>query len=95
MAAETGNTTSLADIMNKDKYGDSAPDINSHNKEDWTTLHVASNEGHLGIAQIVLDNNGEVDPLTQSLRTPLHIACLRGKVDIAKLLIQKGAQINA
>lgn len=50
LAAETGNTQSLADIVNKDKYGDFAPDINCHNKEDWTTLHVAANEGHFGIA---------------------------------------------
>jgi ankyrin repeat protein len=50
--------------VNKDKYGDFAPDINCHNKEDWTTLHVAANEGHFGIAQVVLDNNGEVDPKT-------------------------------
>ena len=50
MAAETGNTQSVADIVNKEKYGEFAPDINSHNKEDWTTLHVAANEGHFGIA---------------------------------------------
>ena len=50
MAAETGNTESVADIVNKEKYGELAPDINSHNKEEWTTLHVAANEGHLGIA---------------------------------------------
>ncbi len=50
MAAETGNTQSVADIVNKEKYGEFAADINSLNKEDWTTLHVAANEGHFGIA---------------------------------------------
>jgi len=43
----------------------------------------------------VLDNNGDVDPVTQSLRTPLHIACLRGRLEIAKLLIQRGANVDA
>ena len=39
-AAETGNTPTMEGLINKDV------DINCHNKEDWTTLHIAVNEGH-------------------------------------------------
>ena len=49
-AAETGNTDSVQDALNKAKYGKFAADVNSHNQEDWTTLHIAANEGHLNIA---------------------------------------------
>ena len=90
-AAETGNTDSVQDALNKQKYGDFTADINTHNKEDWTTLHIAVNEGHYNIAQVVLDNNVDVDAKTTSLRTALHIACLRGRLDFTKLLIQRGA----
>lgn len=49
-AAETGNTDSVQDALNKQKYGQFTADINSHTKEDWTTLHIAVNEGHYNIA---------------------------------------------
>lgn len=77
----------MEDAINKSKYGQYAADINSHSKEDWTTLHLAASEGHYGVAQIVLENNAEVDARSSNMRTPLHIACIRGRLDIAKLLI--------
>ena len=49
-AAEAGNTQKFVDALNKQKYGLDAADVNAHNKEDWTTLHIAVNEGHLNIA---------------------------------------------
>ena len=58
--AETGNTVSIEDILNNaSKYGFKA-DINTHNKEDWTILHISANEGYYDIAKVVLENN-EVD----------------------------------
>ena len=58
--AETGNTVSIEDILNNaSKYGFKA-DINTHNKEDWTILHISANEGYYDIATVVLGNN-EVD----------------------------------
>jgi hypothetical protein len=46
-AAETGNTTSVEDALNKAKHGEFAADVSAHNIEEWTTLHIAVNEGHL------------------------------------------------
>ncbi|CDW74610.1 protein kinase domain containing protein [Stylonychia lemnae] len=93
-AAETGNTDSVQDALNKQKYGQFTADINSHNKEDWTTLHFAVSEGHFNIAQMVLENNADVNALTAAKRTPLHIACIRGRPDYSKLLLIKGANVN-
>lgn len=93
-AAETGNTKSVVDILNKQKYGALAADINSHNKDDMTTLHIAVNEGHFNIAQVVLENNAEVDSKTKSLRTALHLAAMRGRIEFVKLLLSKGANVN-
>ncbi len=52
------------------------------------------NEGHYGIAQILIENNGDLEAKTKCLRTALHIACMRGKADFAKLLIDKGAKVD-
>ncbi len=49
-AAETGNTGSLQDALSRQQNTGEQVDINCHNKEDWTTLHVAVNEGHYNIA---------------------------------------------
>ena len=88
-AAYTGNTKSIADALNKEKYGQYAADINTHNKEDWTILHIAANEGHYNIAVVVLENNADIDinAKTSNQRTPLHIACMRGRLDFVKLLL--------
>lgn len=93
-AAETGNTDSVQDALNKAKYGKFAANVNSHNQEDWTTLHIAANEGHLNIAQILIDNNTNINAQTKCLRTALHLACMRGKTDIVKLLLSKGAKVD-
>lgn len=93
-AAETGNTKSVVDAINKQKYGAYAADINSHNKDDMTTLHIAVNEGHLNIAEVVLENNADVDAKTKSERTALHLATMRGRFEFVKLLINKGADVN-
>lgn len=31
------------------------------NNEEWTNLHLATNEGHFGVVQILLDNNADVN----------------------------------
>lgn len=43
---------------------------------------------------MVLENNADVNSLTAAKRTALHIACIRGRPDYAKLLLFKGANIN-
>jgi ankyrin repeat protein len=43
---------------------------------------------------MVLENNADVNALTAARRTPLHIACIRGRPEYTKLLLQKGANIN-
>lgn len=78
-AAETGNTSSVQEALNKSKYGEYTADINYHNKEDWTPLHFAVSEGNFNIAEMLLKADADVNALTTSKRTPLHIACIRGR----------------
>ena len=93
-AAESGNAIALKDAINKDKFGINTPDVNSPNKEDATTLHIAVSEGHYNVTQILLDNNVNVNARNNQNRTALHLATIRGRDDIVKLLLSKGADVN-
>jgi ankyrin repeat protein len=52
------------------------------------------NEGHFNIAQVVLENNADINAITYVKRTALHIAAIRGREDMVSLLITKGADVN-
>lgn len=61
-------------------------------------LHNAIVEGDINLVKNLLsENKGEIDSLglPDVYETPLYIACYRGYVDIAKLLIDSGADVNA
>jgi ankyrin repeat protein len=49
-------------------------DINARGQDNWTTLHVAANEGYMKIAEVLLQLNVNIDAQTQSGRTALHIS---------------------
>lgn len=60
-----------------------------------TALHLAANEGHLAVTEVLLENEANKEAVTKMGRTPLHVAVLRGNTEIVKLLLEKGANINA
>ena len=54
----------------------------------------ASHNGHLEIVQYLLEKEAEKKDLCNSHHTSLAIACDKGYEDIAKLLLEKGANVN-
>ena len=61
-------------------------------------LHIASEEGHVGIMRILLDvGRVDIDGLTECSSTgmALHVAAYNGRREAAALLIERGAKINA
>jgi ankyrin repeat protein len=63
--------------------------------DDWTALHMASNNGHYKVVEVLLNNEANIEAKTTMSRTPLHISCLRGYFEIVKLLVDSGASINS
>lgn len=52
----------------------------------WTPLHIAAVDGHLSVAQLLVDAGADVDKLDSSGWTAKEHAALRGHLPIARLL---------
>ncbi len=62
-----------------------------------TSLHVASRNGHLAIAKILLEVDEGIAVITENVqhRTALHIAAEEGHLNMCKLLLHYHVPINA
>lgn len=70
-------------------------DVNETDEYGYTGLHMAAENGHLEIVNLLLANGAGINKLIfESLLTPLHLALSKGKFDIAKKLIESGADLN-
>ena len=60
-------------------------------------LHYACKEGYFPIVEMLLEENRfeDIDCLGQSGQTPLHEAAFECHYDIVKILVEKGANVNA
>lgn len=65
-------------------------------KEGKTPLHLASEKGHLALAEKLLSyDNCAIEGRTTKKQTPLHLAVINGKKDIVRLLLDYGADVDA
>lgn len=60
-------------------------------------MHIASSEGHIEIAELLLSCGHAIDieAKTDMKRTPLHWACNFGHIEMVELLLDAGADPNA
>ena len=74
---------------------DMVADLNAKGLDQWSSLHFASDSGHLKIVQELLKQPKiDVEALSTMDRTPLHQACIKGHTEIVKALIEFGANPN-
>jgi ankyrin repeat protein len=57
-------------------------------------IHVYSLKNQVGKVKNYLKHGGDVDSLGEYDSTPLHCACREGNIEIVKLLIKYGADVN-
>ena len=73
-----------------------AADVNAKGLDQWTALHFAANEGHYDVVCFLLSRPSiDKESTSTILRTPLHLAIIRGNLPIVRALIKAGANKNA
>jgi len=75
---------------------DLVADLNVKGLDQWTALHFAANEGRLDVVKELLAYPEiEKEPRSSIMRTPLHLAAIRGQTGIVRYLIQCGVDKNS
>ena len=65
------------------------------NAGNWTALHEAALMGDVASTQALLQHKADPNRREKQNRgTPLHVACFQGHLEICRLLLRAGAQIN-
>lgn len=78
-ASESGDIKEVIRLLDEAIMHDLHADLNQRGLDQWTALHFASNEGHLNIVKELLSHPDiEKEPKSSILRTPLHLAAIRG-----------------
>src|SRR6266851_698030 len=71
-------------------------DIHSRHVDDNSTpLHLASREGHVDAARILVGHGADVTVQDKSGWSPLHLALARGHVELARVLVGHSADLTA
>lgn len=68
---------------------------NLTDNKGYCSLHWAAQKGHKKIAIELINHNASIDVLGEFNRTPMDMAVYHGKAEMVKLLLAKGANVNA
>eukprot|EP00043_Microstomoeca_roanoka_P020206 m.240784 g.240784 ORF g.240784 m.240784 type:complete len:215 (-) comp17130_c0_seq15:6252-6896(-) len=69
--------------------------VDARDCENRTPLYVASREGHVRVARLLIEFGANVDAAEDGGATPLYIASQNGHADMTKLLLCCDAEIDA
>lgn len=69
--------------------------MNNENTEDWTALQLASVNGNVEIAKMLIEAGANIDWSSPHGSSPLSVAIEMGHTELTKALIAAGAAVNA
>jgi ankyrin repeat protein len=70
--------------------------VNARDRFGWTALHISSqrdSDSHVAVAHTLLDTGAIVDTIDNRGKTPLHWALAKGRDNVARMLLDRGANI--
>jgi ankyrin repeat protein len=70
-------------------------DVNARSRQRSTPLHFAAQDGHIEIAQLLIEKGADVNAKVDDGRTPVFRPTQEGHVEIVRLLVHSGADVNA
>lgn len=95
-AAEEGRIDDLKKLLDRKAMGSLVADVNAKGLDQWTALHFAANEGCYEVVRTLLaEPDIDKEATSSIMRTPLHLAVIRGYTQIVRALIEAGADKNA
>ena len=91
-AAKSGDTDEVAALLSMDNRL-----TRTFDADGWTPLHLAAHYGHASTVEILLHNNAPVDLRSTNAmsNTALHAALAGRRTEVAKILLDAGADPNA
>lgn len=91
-AALVGSLTGVNNALQKG----AKPNFFYRQEDGKNSLHVAAENGFVDIVQVLLDNGAAIDSVASSSQgTAIIFASANDRLDIVKLLIKYGANVNA
>ena len=95
-AAMKNKPDSIRDLLSLSIHEDVIANTNSKDFHKVTALHIAASEGYVSVCEALLDygSNTELNPRNVLDRTPLHLSCIRGHLEVSQLLVRSGADVN-
>ncbi len=89
-AVKGGDIQAVKEFLSKDPNL-----VNSKDSHGETPLHLASWNGHMEVARLMINKGADVNARNNLGETPLHLAVRDDDEDMAELLISKGGNVNA
>ena len=95
-AAMHNRPDQIRELLNLSIHEDFIANTNSKDFHNVTALHISASEGFVSVCEALLDygSQTDIDPRNVLDRTPLHLSCIRGHLEVSQLLVRSGASLN-
>ncbi|XP_015242077.1 PREDICTED: protein phosphatase 1 regulatory subunit 16A [Cyprinodon variegatus] len=70
-------------------------DLNAQDNNGATLLHIASANGYMSVAELLVDQRVQLELKDSDGWTPLHAAACWGQIQVVELLVAHGANLNS
>ena len=84
----SGDLPEVRRLLDENEMQDLVADVNFKGLDQWTPLHFAANGCKLEVVKELLANPDiEKEPKSSILRTPLHLATIKGDPGVVRYLV--------